>query len=69
MKEVIIKITCCDQCQNFKRKQVYTADSFETLDDWICKKTRRKDSFITYMETFDKDPEIPEWCPLGVKKK
>jgi hypothetical protein len=69
MKEVSIKITCCEKCPNVDYIPINTGDWFR--DDtvkWVCKFSKRKDNVICpYHETFDPNPKIPNWCPI--KKK
>lgn len=64
-KEIIkmVTLTSCTKCEHWGTKTIYTADSFERPDKWFCKK---KEGLIIdgYHDTFDKDPGIPEGCPL-----
>lgn len=62
-KQVTITINSCTKCEHFDTKAVYTSDSFERPEKWICKK---KEGLVidSNHDTFDKDPGIPEGCPL-----
>jgi hypothetical protein len=62
MKEVSLKIQCCNRCPHFKSERYYTEDSWEYVIEWKCGNMRER--HIYYMEAFDKEPEIPDWCPL-----
>jgi len=59
-----IIIPKCSKCQYFKCDRVYTADSFETAFDWICGFKNQDKKIAGYVGVFDKDPGIPDWCPL-----
>lgn len=61
---VTFEITSCKNCPYCSTERAYTADSFETAYRWICGKENK--TIAGYVETFDKDPKIPEWCPLRV---
>jgi hypothetical protein len=62
VKTIVLSIKCCNKCPYFDMKKRYTPDSFENVFDWICLKN--KDAIIASVDTFDKNPKIPEWCPL-----
>jgi hypothetical protein len=56
-----IAIRDCSECVDRETSRVYTADSFEMVFSWVCSKA---DKLIAkYVETFDPNPKIPEWCP------
>lgn len=55
-------LTSCEKCPNMESKRHYTADSWEHVMKWSCKAA--EDRHISYQETFDKTPKIPQWCPL-----
>lgn len=57
----IVRIPSCNKCPNRTTKRYYTGDSFEMVIEWTCTKTSKR---IALVETFDKTPDIPEWCPL-----
>jgi len=62
-----IKIENCEKCNELEIERVYTADSFENIVKWSC---RIKNKVIKgYIDTFDKNPPIPEWCPLRLKRE
>ena len=65
-KQVFIKIKNCRKCPNCRIEPFYTEDSFENVEEWFCLKKAKK--HITYYETFDKNPDIPDWCPIREKK-
>ena len=66
MTEIRIKIKNCSECPFWTDEKVYTADSFENVFKWICKKAHGK-KIAGYVETFDKVP-IPDWCPCKIEK-
>jgi len=76
--KVYLPIISCEQCPFCDQSRYYTADSFEFVTAWNCKhpKLRRQVNATTDRqkwrsppgiarhESGDKDPPIPEWCPL-----
>ena len=62
-KQVTIIISSCTKCVHFDTERVYTADYFEHIQKWFCKK---KEGLVidSCHDTFDKDPGIPDGCPL-----
>lgn len=65
MAEIKMKIKDCTECPFWETSKVYTADSWENVQKWTCKK--KKKVIAGYLETFDKNPKIPDWCPILVK--
>jgi len=63
MTIIKLDISSCDGCPNLSRERYYTGDSFEHVMEWKCKKKNKR---ISLVETFDKNPLIPSWCPLRV---
>lgn len=61
MKKIFV-VDSCDKCPHWTTKRHYTADSFERVYYWICSREERT---IAGVETFDKRPYIPDWCPLS----
>ena len=68
---VFLEIKQCNKCPYLKTQHVYTGDSFDHGDEWLCTKTKRKNNRIAgFVEwTRDEPKEIPEWCPLKRKGK
>ena len=64
MPKIQIDIKDCSECPFWKEERVYTADSFEMVFTWMCKKAHNK-IISKYVETFDK-VAIPEWCPAKI---
>jgi len=64
-----IEISNCGDCPFNNPKRVYTADSFEMIFSWHCKKKKDK-KIHNYVEVFDDHNKIPipDWCPIIVKK-
>ena len=60
-----IEINSCRECPYFSSEKVYTADSFEDVNKWICNKANLVIS--GYVEWTDK-PSIPSWCPIKTKE-
>lgn len=58
----IFVVKVCKDCPHWTTKRHYTGDSFEMVYYWICS---REEKTIASVETFDKDPSIPDWCPLS----
>ncbi len=66
-----IKIESCTECKSCYKNRDYTEDSFETCFRYDC---RHKDiwdgnvdsygkNIARYVDWYEKDPEIPDWCP------
>lgn len=64
-KTVFLPITCCRTCPHMKSETVYTADSWERPEKWLCSKQHGK-LIHGYVEWNDKDESlpVPDWCPL-----
>lgn len=63
MPTIKLKIKDCRECPKFHSEKVYTADSWEDVEKWVCKAKHNK--IITrYHEGNGKAPDVPEWCPL-----
>lgn len=59
---VQITIASCDKCPEVAIRRHYTADSFEHVMKWECKKSDMK--HIAFNEWNDPTPPIPKWCLL-----
>lgn len=78
MKKVFLEIKTCEDCPHKDTERFYTADSWEYVESWLCKKTDRpataKTDAMPYIPNSnliaqvekqrDKPKEIPSWCPL-----
>lgn len=72
----MLPITNCGDCPNMGSERYYTADSWEYVESWFCKKTDRPqtartdrqsvkdDNLIGYAEGSHTPKKIPDWCPL-----
>jgi len=72
------EIERCGDCIHLGKKRYYTADSWEHVVSWYCKKTDRQEppqtdrqpfpkesSLIGFVERPSEEPKkIPKWCPL-----
>ena len=56
-----IVIRDCSECVDMDSRRVYTADSFENVFSWICKKENK--TIKKYLEGNYINPPIPDWCP------
>jgi hypothetical protein len=63
--EIKINIKNCSECPFWESERVYTADSFEMVFKWICKKSHGR-IISGYVDTWDK-VAIPDWCPCRIK--
>lgn len=64
MTTIQIKIKNCSECPFFTSTRELTGDSFENVQKWSCRKMSNKR--IATLETFDKEPKVPDWCPIKV---
>jgi hypothetical protein len=62
MKQLKTIIESCKKCQHFKSERDYTSDSFDFCLKWFCN-LENKD-IRRYVDTWDKQKFIPDWCPL-----
>ncbi len=67
MTTIQIKIKDCSECPFHKVESVYTADSFENISKWICKKA--KNIVIDGCVGWTDKVKIPNWCPVRVRAK
>jgi len=77
MSKIEIEIDDCMDCPYCRTKRLYTSDSWESAYNYYYyKKTKDKPvepnkipnkMIAGCMETFDKMPSIPDWCPIEVK--
>lgn len=65
MTKIQIEIKDCSECPFYTSERVYTADSFENIFKWICKKSHNR-IISGYVDTWDK-VSIPDWCPCRIK--
>ena len=68
MAKIVLDIKECDECPFIKMEVVYEEDSFSRDNDWFCKKTKRKKNMIAGSVHWTEHPEIPDWCPIILKK-
>ena len=68
-KSVSLKIDNCTECPHCRTERDFSEDSFETLERWDCKFTGTKKNIRRYVDWYDKDKFIPNWCPLIKEKK
>lgn len=64
---VLLEITSCSKCPNFKRGNSYSTDGFDRGEDWFC--TKMDDKMIAGFVEWRDDPKIPDWCPIQVQDK
>lgn len=65
---VYLKITYCQKCPYVDIERAWTADSFESCFNYLCK--AKKDKMIEdFVEWHEKGPKPPTWCPLRKKYK
>lgn len=57
-----LPLDSCTKCKNFTTKPIPTSDSFERPEKWIC----GENGVVIdgYHDNCDKDPGIPDGCPL-----
>jgi len=68
VSEVTLKIKSCTECPHFSSERDYTADSFEFVTRWDCKKGDTPKNIRRYVDWTDHRKFIPTWCPLKKKK-
>ena len=70
----VLKMTSCKGCPFQTEQRAYTADSFETVDDWFCthsdlKKKKVIEKYVGWTNSEQNSVKIPDWCPLLPKSK
>ena len=63
--KIQINVKDCSECPFWIDDRVYTADSFEMVFKWICKK-RHNRIISGYVGLWDK-VAIPDWCPCRIE--
>jgi hypothetical protein len=66
MTTIQFDIKTCSDCPFVDSQRVYTADSYENVHEYWC--TKKRNRKIAQIDSFDKMPEVPEWCPIKVKQ-
>jgi len=62
--KIEVEIESCANCPFVKIEKVYTGDSWEDVQKWMCTKENNK-IIHSYHEWNDKT-EVPKWCPIKV---
>jgi len=57
-----LPLESCTKCENFRTKPIPTEDSFCRPEKWFCGKNGV--TIDGYHDMMDKDPGIPDGCPL-----
>ena len=65
-----LTIKSCKECPHFDEVRTHTADSFELVFNWLCKKKENKTiaKEIGWTTSEQNRVKIPNWCPLIIKK-
>lgn len=64
MSKIQLEIQDCTECPHFHSERHYTSDSFEVVFKQTCLKENKH---IYYKDACgDKQPPIPEWCPVKI---
>jgi len=64
MPDIKIFISDCTECPKFNSERYYTSDSFEVVFEHTCTLIGKR---IGYADACEKQPSVPNWCPLLVK--
>lgn len=75
---ITVEIKKCSDCTHCRKERDYTEDSFETCFRFDCMnsihfpKNGKLDvpkNIARYVDWYESDPCIPNWCPLISKEK
>ena len=63
MSKVYIEINHCKECPHLEKKNQYSSDGFDQMEDWVCGKLNKTiQHAVEWHEV--KRIEIPDWCLL-----
>ena len=62
MAKICLEIDKCSQCPFHYTTPVYTGDSWDYMEDYICKKANKK--ITGAVEWQSEIPNVPDWCPI-----
>lgn len=61
--KIEIPVTTCAKCPFFERRNPYSSDGWDLMEDWHCtKEDRLIRGAVDKWE--DEKIEIPQWCPF-----
>ena len=64
MAVVGIEIERCNKCPYVDIEPVYTGDSWDHMEDYMCEKANRK--IAGAVKWPSEIPEVPNWCPIKI---
>ncbi len=70
MRTKTFTISTCVNCSNCRKERDFTSDSWETCFRFSCShpdvliNNSKPMDIARYVDWYEKDPEIPTWCPL-----
>ena len=65
MAVVGIEIERCNKCPYVDIEPVYTGDSWDHMEDYIC--TQNNQKIARGVEWSSEIPFVPDWCPIRIK--
>jgi hypothetical protein len=68
MTKIVIEIKSCKDCPFFEKRNPYSTDGFDRMEDWHCtKKDKKIQGSVEWHE--ESKIEVPEWCPISLKEE
>lgn len=64
MKKIPVEKSC-QKCEYFKTGNFHSTDSWDRMEDWMCKKSDNRIIAGSVEWHEEKYIEIPDWCPIS----
>ena len=66
MPKVVIEIQSCKQCPFFDKRNPWSSDGFDRMEDWYCIKSEKViQGAVEWHE--ERKVKVPEWCEIKVE--
>ena len=67
--KILTEIKSCKSCPFFEEGPYESTDGFDGGNDWFCTHGSKKRIIAGFVEWHEvSKTEVPEWCPIAVKK-
>lgn len=63
MVTIKIDISSCKNCPHFDKRNPWSSDGWDRMEDWFCKKENKTiQKAVEWHE--ESNINIPDWCPI-----